>query len=446
MRVFYFTLLISQSKKAFSAPCTTNGATVETTGTCCTESTGTWAQCLFNCNSKGKDLACPSDLEDNNAIGAECGFGWIGLNDLNTEMIFQCAAEAVPYAHWLAPEPNNAGGIEHCANNGNAQSGYWNDENCDAVKTCICKDKPEPPETFSGCSKQGSGTWDQCKANCEAEGQMLACPSDTADNAAILNQCGSGWIGVNDQETEDAFMCNGEAASFLNWKSSEPNEENGGENCIENDDGLWNDAVCSGVKDCICQPAPAPPGDAGSCFHASGAATLESGASKKMSELSLGDVVQIADEEGKLSFSQILLLPHKKNNELATFLNLTTESGKTTLMTLDHLIPRCGETVILSMASELLVGDCLLTVDGKETLTEITSVVANGIYTAVTKAKFIVVDSIVASPFSRDSDRDHSMREYEELRIVLEQEQKLELDKAERKHQSTAAKRLDAGN
>jgi len=97
------------------------------------------------------------------------------------------------------------------------------------------------------------------------------------------------------------------------------------------------------------------------------------------------------------------------------------------------------------MASELLVGDCLFTVDGKETLTEISSVVANGIYTAVTKAKFIVVDSIVASPFSRDSDRDHSMREYEELRIVFEKEQELALDKAERKQQSIAAKRLDTG-
>eukprot|EP00613_Pedinella_sp_CCMP2098_P047689 CAMPEP_0171847994 /NCGR_PEP_ID=MMETSP0992-20121227/18733_1 /TAXON_ID=483369 /ORGANISM="non described non described, Strain CCMP2098" /LENGTH=287 /DNA_ID=CAMNT_0012466761 /DNA_START=354 /DNA_END=1213 /DNA_ORIENTATION=+ len=33
---------------------------------------------------------------------------------------------------------------------------------------------------------------------------------------------------------------------------------------------------------------PTPLGDAGSCFHTSGVATLESGASKKMSELSLG--------------------------------------------------------------------------------------------------------------------------------------------------------------
>jgi len=164
-----------------------------------------------------------------------------------------------------------------------------------------------------------------------------------------------------------------------------------------------------------------------------------------MSELSLGDVVQVADEEGKISFSQILLLPHKKNDELATFLNLTTESGKTTLMTADHLIPRCGETIILSMASELSVGDCLLTADGKETLTEIASVVANGVYTAVTKAKFILVDGIVASPFSRDSDRDHSMREYEEFRKSLEIKQKLEMGKAERKHQSIAAKQLDTG-
>eukprot|EP00613_Pedinella_sp_CCMP2098_P024135 CAMPEP_0171712544 /NCGR_PEP_ID=MMETSP0991-20121206/17229_1 /TAXON_ID=483369 /ORGANISM="non described non described, Strain CCMP2098" /LENGTH=298 /DNA_ID=CAMNT_0012303047 /DNA_START=130 /DNA_END=1022 /DNA_ORIENTATION=- len=298
MRVLFTTLLLSQSRTAFSAPCTTES----TVGSCCTEMTGTWATCLSNCNSKGKDLACPSDLNDSNDIIAECGFGWIGPNDINTENTFQCATEVAPYTHWADQEPNDANGNEDCAKNGNANTdGFWNDENCDGTNACICKDKPEPPETFSGCSKQGSGTWDQCKANCEAEGQMLACPSDTADNAAILNQCGSGWIGVNDQENEGTQMCNEESVSFTNWKSSEPNDSGGGEDCVGNDDGLWNDASCSADKDCICAPAPTsapvpaptpkpvpaptpspiatPNGDAGSCFHASGAATLESGAS-----------------------------------------------------------------------------------------------------------------------------------------------------------------------
>mmetsp|Transcript_41208 Transcript_41208/g.76267 ORF Transcript_41208/g.76267 Transcript_41208/m.76267 type:complete len:299 (-) Transcript_41208:170-1066(-) len=278
------------------------------------------------------------------------------------------------------------------------------------------------------CTTEGTGNWEDCMQKCNDKDLILACPSDSMHNTAISNECGQGWIGVNDRLNEGDYMCNGEAVSFTPWWTNEPSGAN--EDCVETYaantyNGRWNDVPCSSERNCICAPAP---GDAGSCFHASGAATLESGASKKMSELSLGDVVQIADEEGKISFSQVLLLPHKKNDELATFLNLTTESGKATLMTPDHLIPRCGETKILSMASELTVGDCLLTVDGKETLTEITSVVANGIYTAVTKAKFVVVDGIVASPFSRDSDRDHSMREYEELMKLLENKQKLELD------------------
>ena len=49
------------------------------------------------------------------------------------------------------------------------------------------------------------------------------------------------------------------------------------------------------------------------------------------------------------------------------------------------------------------------------------------------------------SPLSRDSDRDHSMREYEELQKLLEDKQKVELDKSERKELSIAAKRLDTG-
>eukprot|EP00613_Pedinella_sp_CCMP2098_P047046 CAMPEP_0171842242 /NCGR_PEP_ID=MMETSP0992-20121227/15077_1 /TAXON_ID=483369 /ORGANISM="non described non described, Strain CCMP2098" /LENGTH=311 /DNA_ID=CAMNT_0012459449 /DNA_START=59 /DNA_END=991 /DNA_ORIENTATION=+ len=311
MRVLFTTLLLSQSRTAFSAPCTTES----TVGSCCTEMTGTWATCLSNCNSKGKDLACPSDLNDSNDIIAECGFGWIGPNDINTENTFQCATEVAPYTHWADQEPNDANGNEDCAKNGNANTdGFWNDENCDGTNACICKDKPEPPETFSGCSKQGSGTWDQCKANCEAdcatcttEGTgnwedcmqkcndkdlILACPSDSMHNTAISNECGQGWIGVNDRLNEGDYMCNGEAVSFTPWWTNEPSGAN--EDCVETYaantyNGRWNDVPCSSERNCICAPAP---GDAGSCFHASGAATLESGASKKMSELSLGDVVQ----------------------------------------------------------------------------------------------------------------------------------------------------------
>jgi len=100
-------------------------------------------------------------------------------------------------------------------------------------------------------------------------------------------------------------------------------------------------------------------------------------------------------------------LPHKAgNSEKATFLKLTTESGKNVHMTSDHLLPNCGGKTV--SASELVIGDCLFVVDGdtmrKETLVEISSATLFGVNTAITEAQFIVAAGIIASPFSLNND------------------------------------------
>ena len=136
----------------------------------------------------------------------------------------------------------------------------------------------------------------------------------------------------------------------------------------------------------------------GACFHADGTVLLESGESKRFSELSIGDVIKTSDGEGRFSFSPVLTLPHAANSEAATFLTLTTETNKAVVMTPDHFIPKCDAHEVT--AGELVVGDCLMTTDGKETLIEITSSEKSGVYTATTKDKFIVVDGVVASPYS----------------------------------------------
>ena len=91
-------------------------------------------------------------------------------------------------------------------------------------------------------------------------------------------------------------------------------------------------------------------------------------------------------------------------------------------MTPDHLIPKCGGDIIV--ARSLVVDDCIFTVDGREAIKSITSSQMNGIYTAVTENKFLVVNGIVASPFSQDRkiERQHQTRERQRL---LQSERKL---------------------
>mmetsp|Transcript_62124 Transcript_62124/g.106689 ORF Transcript_62124/g.106689 Transcript_62124/m.106689 type:complete len:414 (+) Transcript_62124:55-1296(+) len=191
-----------------------------------------------------------------------------------------------------------------------------------------------------------------------------------------------GW-GQENSDSTDGFMCawwyaEGEKQTGANsiknvlyWKRSEENEDDGD--------------------------------NQGTCFHGATHVTFEDKTTKAMTELQVGDKIQTADIHGNLDFAPIISLPHKAgNSEMATFLKIVTDSGKSVQMTPGHLIPNCAGKMF--SAKEVVVGDCVMTVDGKETVTEITSATHFGVYTAVTAHALIVASGIIASPFSVEND------------------------------------------
>jgi len=104
-------------------------------------------------------------------------------------------------------------------------------------------------------------------------------------------------------------------------------------------------------------------------------------------------------------------------------------------MTSDHFIPKCDLKVVT--AGDLMVGDCVITADGKETLTEISMTAKNGVYTATTQDKFIVVDGIVTSSFSKNSeiktDTAKPELDYKKYRAELEQKSDRQLARRSKK-------------
>jgi len=150
-------------------------------------------------------------------------------------------------------------------------------------------------------------------------------------------------------------------------------------------------------------PQPIILDEQGTCFHGATQVTLEDKTTKAMTELQLGDKIQTADIHGNLAFAPIISLPHKAgNSEMATFLKIVTDSGKSVQMTPGHLIPNCEGKMF--NANKIAVGDCVMTVDGKETVSEVTSATHFGVYTAVTAHALIVASGIIASPFSVEND------------------------------------------
>ena len=115
-----------------------------------------------------------------------------------------------------------------------------------------------------------------------------------------------------------------------------------------------------------------------------------------------------ADRDGKISYSPVIFTPHPFNNITRQFDEVKTMNGKVLSMTRNHLIPLCDGSLVT--ARSLKNGDCVMTKDGEDKVSTTTpNVEAAGIYTAVTKNEFLVVDGVVASPFALAHGIAHSL-------------------------------------
>lgn len=132
-------------------------------------------------------------------------------------------------------------------------------------------------------------TWNAAKADCAAMGGRLAVPTSSTVNGIIKSANGNAsmFIGITQpsgQSSPSAGWTNieGDALSYTNWRSGEPNDypspaENNEENCGQmNADGTWNDAVCGGpTGQYVCEfgSTPVTCGGGATCGIASGAST-----------------------------------------------------------------------------------------------------------------------------------------------------------------------------
>ena len=140
-----------------------------------------------------------------------------------------------------------------------------------------------------------------------------------------------------------------------------------------------------------------------SCFAGTEAVTLESGESKTISDVRVGDRVLAADIFGKTHFSDVIFVPHGANAHTAVFAHITTAEGRDIKMTQNHILPAgvCGSSTPMPLvyASTVQVGDCILTLSGEEKVTTTENIKGQGVYTIVTNEEYLVVNGIIASSF-----------------------------------------------
>jgi Hint module len=142
-----------------------------------------------------------------------------------------------------------------------------------------------------------------------------------------------------------------------------------------------------------------------SCFSGDETATLEDGSSRKIQDLTKGDRILSMTAKGGFVFSPVIALPHRANSLLADFVEITTSMNMSVRVTPDHLIPagQCTEVVQgfqLLRAKDVSIGLCVETTLGIDEVTSTALVRGIGLQTVITNEPFVVISSIVASPFA----------------------------------------------
>jgi len=141
------------------------------------------------------------------------------------------------------------------------------------------------------------------------------------------------------------------------------------------------------------------------CFAGSESVLLESGASKLLSEVVVGDRVLAASAAGKTLFSPVVAIPHALNDVVAVFQHISTDSGRDIKLTPLHLIANgvCGSGKFsLVQAGSVAAGSCLQSVDGEDRVVSNEAVQGAGAYSVVTQEALVVVNGFVASPFAEN--------------------------------------------
>ena len=139
-----------------------------------------------------------------------------------------------------------------------------------------------------------------------------------------------------------------------------------------------------------------------SCFAADELVTLENGATKTMADVQVGDRILTVNTKGEQVYSDVAYLPHGKNEASSTFVTVSTVSGRDVKMTANHILPAgacAAQTLPMVSADQVVVGDCVETVSGREQVVSVGKIEGKGIYTVIAMEELIVVNGVIATPY-----------------------------------------------
>ncbi len=147
------------------------------------------------------------------------------------------------------------------------------------------------------------------------------------------------------------------------------------------------------------------------CFPGEATVQDETGTTKMMKDVRIGDRLQVVMPDGSLRYEDVYLLTHNDPDIAGPFVELALASGQSLTLSPRHFIPIAPEagagweSRVLKGANEVKVGDVVWHQgsDGAmlaTTVTAVTETVGTGAFNPLTLSGTIVVDGVVASAHS----------------------------------------------
>ena len=217
----------------------------------------TWKEAKSLCETMGGHLATITTEAENNYVHELVGenYAFIGCTDEQKEGTWKwITGESFSYAPWHDGEPNNANSAEHYGEiRPNAK---WNDnKNAGDFHTGFVL---EIEKALTPVNKVTSGSyvyqaydvsmpWEVAQAYCEFYNGSLAVPVNDSENTVIKNLIQNGskdyyFLGITDKAKESTWVdTKGNAVSYVNWASGEPNNSNEEDYVHMGKNGQWND-------------------------------------------------------------------------------------------------------------------------------------------------------------------------------------------------------------